>query len=86
MFRYINIHVAMVRHSPKLVDGIMKALESADKKDRIAFNNAMNSIISVMAEINEVMEEMWAESLPSDYAKFRAFIMGIKDQTVGTDS
>ncbi len=78
---FILIHVAMVRHSGALVEGIMQTLEAASKNDRIAFNKGMTLIVSVMNQINEVMEDMWGKSLPEDYAKFRAFIMGIKDNS-----
>lgn len=78
---FILIHVAMVRHTGLLVDGIMKVLEGAAKHDRLAFNKALTSVVSVMSKINTVMEDMWGKSLPEDYGKFRAFIMGIKDQT-----
>ena len=52
-------------------------LDSAAKKDNAGFNDAMTQVNNVMTKINAMMEEMWEKSLPEDYGKFRAFIMGI---------
>lgn len=54
----------------------MKTLEAASANDRAGFNQSMKAIVQTMSQINQVMEEMWAKSLPEDYNKFRAFIMG----------
>ncbi|KAJ3313261.1 hypothetical protein HDV04_002245 [Boothiomyces sp. JEL0838] len=77
---FIGIHVAMVRHTPQFVEGLTKALDSAAKNDRKEFNHNLNAIVDTMKTINGVMEDMWAESHPADYLKFRTFIMGIKGQ------
>ncbi|KAJ2993513.1 hypothetical protein HDV02_002277 [Globomyces sp. JEL0801] len=77
---FINIHVAMVRHTPALVDAVLKVMDSCHARNHPEFIKNMESLIAVMTKINGVMEEMWGKSLPEDYGKFRAFIMGTKDQ------
>jgi indoleamine 2,3-dioxygenase len=77
---FILIHVAMVRHTPRLVAAVMEILEAASEKDRSKFNHAMRKMVDVMNDINGVMEKMWTKSAPSDYLKFRTFIMGTKGQ------
>jgi indoleamine 2,3-dioxygenase len=77
---FILIHVAMVRHTPKLVENVIEAMESCHLDHRDRFIEAMKNINNVMSKINGVMEEMWGKSAPEDYLKFRTFIMGIKDQ------
>ena len=70
----------MVRHTGEFVKQVDNTLISASSKDRLAFTKSLKSVNAVMREINTVMEEMWTKSLPEDYSKFRAFIMGTKDQ------
>jgi indoleamine 2,3-dioxygenase len=78
---FILIHVSMVRYTPQLVGSVIEAMDACSKKDRAAFNAGLGKMVAVMNKINAVMEEMWKESAPEDYLKFRTFIMGIKDQT-----
>jgi indoleamine 2,3-dioxygenase len=60
-----------------LVKAVSDVLDSAAKKDNAGFKDAMTKVNNVMTKINAMMEEMWEKSLPEDYGKFRAFIMGI---------
>ena len=78
---FILIHVAMVRHTPELVASVIGALDACAQNDRQGFNASLSKMVKVMSKINGVMEDMWKESVPEDYLKFRTFIMGIKDQT-----
>ena len=78
---FVMIHVAMVRHTPLFVKAVTEVLESASVNDRAKFNSNLQDIVKVMKDINAVMEKMWIKSNPSDYIKFRTFIMGTKGQT-----
>jgi indoleamine 2,3-dioxygenase len=78
---FILIHVSMVRYTPELVASVIETMDACSNKDRAAFNAGLGKMVTVMNKINAVMEEMWKESAPEDYLKFRTFIMGIKDQT-----
>ena len=77
---FVMIHVAMVRHTPRFVKAVTEVLESASQDDREKFVNNLEEIVMVMKDINSVMEKMWVKSNPSDYIKFRTFIMGTKGQ------
>ncbi len=77
---FILVHVAMVGHTPKLVNAAFRVLSSVRSGNHGEFNKAMDDFKEVMMKINEVMETMWARSKHEDYQKFRTFIMGIKNQ------
>lgn len=77
---FILVHVAMVAHSGKLVSRVLEVFESASKGTRAEFNVALDGLLSVMQEINQVMETMWNRSSAAAYNSFRAYIMGTKNQ------
>ncbi|KAL2918738.1 hypothetical protein HK105_201572 [Polyrhizophydium stewartii] len=77
---FILVHVAMVAHSGNQVKHILGALEAAERNDRTRFDQELRGLLSAMQSINRVMDTMWAHSAPEDYAKFRTFIMGTKNQ------
>ena len=77
---FVMIHVAMVRHTPRFVKAVTEVLQSANENDRANFVKNLDEIVKIMKEINSVMEKMWVKSNPSDYIKFRTFIMGTKGQ------
>lgn len=77
---FILVHVSMVAHTGSLVDSTMRTLDGAERRDRRAFEKAMQDHLGVMRRINATMETMWTRSAPEDYIKYRTFIMGIKNQ------
>ena len=77
---FILVHVAMVAHSNKLVEGVLQVLEAAQENNAQAINSGFDLVISTMKEINGVMETMWVRSSAAAYNSFRAYIMGTKSQ------
>jgi indoleamine 2,3-dioxygenase len=77
---FILVHVAMVRHSGRLVAACLDAIKAVQAKDRAAFNIAMKSLYAAYEDINNVMETMWQRSAPDKYMSYRTFIMGTKNQ------
>lgn len=77
---FILVHVSMVAHSGALVDATFRVLSAVERKDRTAFNSALDDFKNTMIKINGEMEKMWVRSKHEDYQKFRTFIMGIKNQ------
>src|SRR5690606_23529989 len=77
---FILVHVDMVSHSKELVSGTMNALDAISNQDRFEFDKAVAKMVTTMQEINKSMETMWSRSSPSDYLKFRTFILGTKNQ------
>lgn len=77
---FILVHVAMVRHSPRLVASAIQVLDACDALDRTKFDAGLALLRDTYHEINTVMETMWARSNPDDYLGFRTFIMGTKNQ------
>lgn len=43
----------MVQHTPKLVTGVLKALDAAREKDTKALNEQLKAILGTMQTINE---------------------------------
>ena len=77
---FILVHVAMVAHSGKLVSRVLDVFEATRTQSRSEFNSALDGLVSVMQEINQVMETMWNRSSAAAYNSFRAYIMGTKNQ------
>ncbi|KAJ3409419.1 hypothetical protein HDV05_004440 [Chytridiales sp. JEL 0842] len=77
---FILVHVAMVAHSGDQVKHVLGALAAAEREDRAAFDQELSGLLTAMQRINGVMDTMWNHSSPADYAKFRTFIMGTKNQ------
>ena len=77
---FILVHVAMVANSGNQVKHVVQALEAVKKDDRRGFDQELRGLLSTMQTINRVMDTMWHRSIPDDYAKFRTFIMGTKNQ------
>ncbi len=77
---FILVHVDMVRHTPKLIQGVndaFSAIQMGNMDDALV---AMTNMHKCMISINKSMEKMWKHSNPSDYMRFRTFIMGTKSQ------
>ncbi len=77
---FILVHVAMVAHSGKLVSRVLEIFESVRTGSRAEFDKSLDGLLSVMQEINQVMETMWNRSSAAAYNSFRAYIMGTKNQ------
>lgn len=77
---FILVHVAMVAHSGKLVSRVLDIFEATRTESRADFDKALDGLLSVMREINTVMESMWNRSSSAAYNSFRAYIMGTKNQ------
>lgn len=77
---FILGHVDMVRYTGKFVSGVIDSLSALSRGDRSSFTAELEKILDVTRDINIAMEKMWRRSKPSDYLKFRTFIMGTKNQ------
>lgn len=77
---FILVHVDMVSHSKDLVTHTIAALDAVNERNRYEFDDSIAKCVSTMQTINKSMETMWNRSLPSDYLKFRTFILGTKNQ------
>ena len=53
---FVLVHVDMVRHSGKLVDGAANALSACGKSDRKLFNDGLEAVVQAMIEVNGVMD------------------------------
>ena len=79
-FWFMVIHLTMLQHSNKLVKLTREILAAAEKGDRVAFDKALQDILTNSQKINKDMNRMWEGSRPKCYKNFRTFIMGIKNQ------
>ncbi|KAK7519143.1 indoleamine 2,3-dioxygenase gamma type [Phyllosticta citriasiana] len=79
---FVLVHIAMVRHSGKLVKGAVDALNGALAGERAKFNDGMADMLQALQKINAVMDTMWKKSKPSGYVTFRTFIFGITSQSM----
>lgn len=77
---FILVHVAMVAHSGRLVSSVLDIFEASRKQSRSEFDAGLDKLVSVMQDINKVMETMWNRSSAAAYNSFRAYIMGTKNQ------
>lgn len=77
---FVAIHVAMVRHTGKMVTAVDKILTNLKNKNNNGFISGMKDLREVMEKIQLEMNQMWQESKPEDYDNFRTFIMGTKNQ------
>ncbi|KAI9094984.1 hypothetical protein DFS34DRAFT_664719 [Phlyctochytrium arcticum] len=77
---FILVHVAMVANTGNQVKYTTGALEAIAQGSRENFNNNLSCLNDTMQKINAEMETMWYRSAPTDYPKFRTFIMGTKNQ------
>lgn len=73
---FINVHVAMVAQSGKLLEYQQRCLESLSKKNRKAFDKNLEKHSRVFKSIIQTLQTMWKASNFKDYLSFRTFIMG----------
>ena len=71
-------HVDINQHSPALVESVMEALISIEKRDNESLNHWLEKNFNSMVKVNERRKEMWVASRWKHYNDFRIFIMGIK--------
>ncbi|KAF9064304.1 IDO-domain-containing protein [Rhodocollybia butyracea] len=79
---FVLVHIAMVKHSGKLVEGAVDALNGALAAQRMKFNDGMSTLLDALQRINAVMDTMWNKSKPKGYNTFRTFIFGITSQSM----
>ncbi|KAL6714087.1 hypothetical protein ACLMJK_008581 [Lecanora helva] len=77
---FVLVHVDMVKHSGRLVQGAVKTLLACGEADRVFFDAGLDLVVQAMTDVNAVMDNMWKKSKPSDYGSFRTFIFGITNQ------
>lgn len=77
---FVAVHVAMVQHSGELVANIQDVMESAQNRDRVAFERNLRIMLTTCKIINLKMDTMWEYSAPKAYNDFRTYIMGTKSQ------
>lgn len=53
---FVLVHVEMVKHSGKLVEGAVGALSACGNDDRMAFHDGLEMVIKAMVEVNGVMD------------------------------
>ena len=75
---FIMNHVDINQHSPKLVESVIEALISIEKRDDESLNHWLEKNFNSMVKVNERRKEMWVASRWKHYNDFRIFIMGIK--------
>ena len=98
---FVLVHVDMVRHSGKLVEGVARSfgafemvggddassavIAHARLRSRVELNAGLAAVVDALRDIDTAMETMWARSRPSGYAGFRTFIFGIAAQSMFPD-
>ncbi len=53
---FVLVHVDMVRHSGRLVEGAMNALSSCGNGDRKGFDAGLELVVEAMVDVNAVMD------------------------------
>jgi indoleamine 2,3-dioxygenase len=71
---FIMNHVYINELSPNLVKGILQVINDKNY-------SGLDLVLSTITEMNNRRKEMWIASNPTNYIKFRTFIMGIKGNT-----
>lgn len=52
---FVLIHIAMVRHSGRLVSGALKSLDACSDRNREAFNLGLSEVTNALRRVNAVM-------------------------------
>ncbi|BAE64345.1 hypothetical protein BDV35DRAFT_395283 [Aspergillus flavus] len=80
---FILTHIDMVKDSNGLISGALKVVDTIEQGgSRAEVNDGFREILSSMEKIEACMEDMWANSKPSEYLSFRVFIFGITNQSM----
>ena len=53
---FVLVHVDMVKHSGELVEGAITVLEGCAASDRERFDQGMESVVSALSKVNDVMD------------------------------
>ncbi len=72
---FINVHVAMVAQSGKLLEFQQNSLLNLSEDLRDQFNENLKNHYLILSNIVETLQTMWKASSYSDYMSFRTFIM-----------
>ncbi|BCS23349.1 indoleamine 2,3-dioxygenase family protein [Aspergillus puulaauensis] len=80
---FILTHIDMVKDTSGLISGALQVIDTLEQGgSRSAVNNGFRDILASMEKIEAGMEDMWANSKPSEYLQFRVFIFGITSQSM----
>ena len=60
---FVLVHVNMVKHSGKLVQGTMEALDACKADSREDFNAGLRKVVNSMKSVNKVMNSRCRSSL-----------------------
>lgn len=72
---FINVHVAMVSESGKLLEYQQNCLKNISENNRSGVNEALQHHYTTLSSIVHTLETMWKSSNHKDYLTFRTFIM-----------
>ncbi|KAJ5895576.1 Indoleamine 2-3-dioxygenase [Penicillium taxi] len=80
---FILTHVDMVKETGALISGTLRVVDTLEQHGPRSYINAgFREILTAMEKIEASMEDMWANSKPSEYLSFRVFIFGITNQSM----
>ncbi|KAL2798574.1 hypothetical protein BJX66DRAFT_35123 [Aspergillus keveii] len=80
---FILTHIDMVKDTSGLITGVLQVIDTLQQGgSRSTVNDGFREILASMEKIEAGMEDMWANSKPSDYLSFRVFIFGITSQSM----
>ncbi|KAL4878284.1 hypothetical protein BJY04DRAFT_196148 [Aspergillus karnatakaensis] len=80
---FILTHIDMVKDTPGLISGALQVIDTIQQGGpRSTVNDGFREILASMEKIEAGMEDMWANSKPSEYLSFRVFIFGITSQSM----
>lgn len=57
---FVLVHVDMVNHSGRLVEGAVNALSACTNANRGSFNAGLDQVVQAMVDVNSVMDSMFA--------------------------
>lgn len=79
---FINVHVAMVAQSGKLLEHQQESLYNIHVNDRDKFNYHLKNHYNIFSNIIQTLQTMWQASSYNDYLTFRTFIMAQKGNKI----
>lgn len=79
---FINVHVAMVAQSGKLLEYQQESFLNLSVDNRPKFNSYLKKHFEIFSNIVETLQTMWKASAYKDYLSFRTFIMAQKGNEI----
>jgi len=79
------VHVAIVRHSGRIVSASQLLLDSVKQKDPESTEKALRELQECYSTLNKTLDTMWERSKSERYLAIRTFIMGSKNQPMFPD-